>query len=95
MPKHKIGGAPVTFYHFSFPNLDFRKKIGYKAKKKQEVFEVDRRLDKMEYQKTVVKKYAKVTTSKKTAEAKYWKRFKVIQIKLFIIEAIKLKKLFF
>lgn len=31
----------------------------------------------MDYQKTVVKKYAKVHSSKNTAEAKYWKRFKV------------------
>ena len=31
----------------------------------------------MEYQKTVIKKYAKVATSKKTSETKYWKRFKV------------------
>ena len=30
----------------------------------------------MDYQKTVVKKYAKVHSSKNTAEAKYWKRFK-------------------
>lgn len=31
----------------------------------------------MDYQKTVVKKHAKVQNSKKTPETKYWKRFKV------------------
>lgn len=40
----------------------------------------------MDYKKTVVKKQAKVQTSKKTAETRYWKRFKVKIVLFFHIK---------